>query len=469
GLEIMCGVMGILGNYSIVSSRDLLQLLTHRGQDAAGILWSSENEYESRKSMGSPATIQLPNERSNLIIGSTRYPTSGRRVASEADLKTFVGPFNTGGLALTHNGNIINMAKVCDKTYDCDSEFLTDRIALHLSSNDDNIVKAFKCLDQEVDGAYSLIGIHKGRLFAYRDPRGFKPLVFGRKNDLTVIASESTVIEMAGLELERDVYPGELVLFGPGPSMESHSISQSEAHSHCFFEYVYFAHPAATMENNLIYDTRFRLGRALARTLKKMNLETPDYVVPVPDTSRPAAQALAEELNVPMREIILKNRYLGRTFIARSPDERDRMAKSKYIYLDGKIKGRNIVVVDDSIVRGTTGKRIVEHLKEKGANKVYFAVTCPPQVNACYYGIDIATDKELIASDTSIEGIKEYIQADALIYQEMEGLENAIGLKDLCLACLDGKYPTEHARKIRKSLEENSGSCEGRDYERSLE
>jgi len=389
-------------------------------------------------------------------------------VASEADLKTFVGPFNVEGLALTHNGNIINMAKISEKVYDCDSEFLTDRLAHHLTTNEDDIVRAFKCLGQEVDGAYSLVGIHKGKLFAYRDPRGFKPLVFGRKNDLTVVASESTVIEMAGLELERDVYPGELVIFGPDRSMESHSISQNETHTHCFFEYVYFAHPAATMENHLVYDTRFRLGRALARTLMKMNLETPDYVVPVPDTSRPAAQALAEELDVPMREIILKNRYLGRTFIAGSQDERNSMAKSKYIYLDGKIKGKNIIVVDDSIVRGTTGKQIVAHLKDKGASKVYFAVTCPPQMHACYYGIDIATDKELIASDTPIEGIAKHIQADALIYQEMNGLENAIGLKDLCLACLDGEYPTEHARVIRKSIEENGCSSEGRDYERSL-
>ncbi|MFW9954833.1 MAG: amidophosphoribosyltransferase [Candidatus Thorarchaeota archaeon] len=464
----MCGVIGILGSFSLPASRDLLLLLTHRGQDASGILWSTDEGYLARKVIGNPSLLDIPDERSCLIIGSTRYPTSGRRVGSEADLEKFVGPFNVDEVALTHNGNITNMTKFTSEGYECDSEFIADRLAHHLSKSNQDLIEAFKALDREVDGAYSLVGLHEGRMFAYRDPRGFKPLVFGRSENLTVVASESTVVEMAGLNLERDVYPGELVIFGPGLSMESHSISQNETHNHCFFEYVYFAHPAATIENQLVYDTRFRLGRALARIFKKMNLETPDYVVPVPDTSRPAAQALAEDLDVPMREIILKNRYLGRTFIANTQKDRDLMAKNKYIYLQGKIRGKNILVVDDSIVRGTTGKMIVAYLKKNGANKVFFAVTCPPQIHACYYGIDIATDKELIASDTSVDGIAEYIQADALIYQDKNGLENAIGLKDLCFACLDGEYPTEFARRIRQSIEENGDSENCRDYERSI-
>ncbi len=464
----MCGVLGILGSYSISSARDLLLLLTHRGQDASGLLWKREDGFESSKTMGSPSQIEIPSSESGITIGSTRYPTSGRKVVSEEDLRTFVGPFASGNLALTHNGNITNMAQVSEKIYDCDSEFITDRLACHLLENDDDLAQAFRSLDREVDGAYSLIGIHRGRMFAYRDSRGFKPLVFGRTQDHTFIASESTVLDMAGAVLERDVYPGELLVFNPDMSMESHAIAQGKTHSHCFFEYVYFAHPAATIENNLVYDTRFRLGRALANKFRKMDLETPDYVVPVPDTSRPAAQALAEDLGVPMREIILKNRYLGRTFIARSQQERDAMAKTKYIYLEDKIRGKSILVVDDSIVRGTTAKMIVADLRKRGATSVFFAATCPPQTHPCYYGIDIATDKELIASDTDIQGIAEYIQADALIYQDMVGLVNAIGLKDLCLACLDGEYPTEHAKRIRRSIEENGTSADGRDYERSL-
>ncbi len=465
----MCGVLGVVGNIKLTSSRDLLLLLTHRGQDASGLLWTGVSGFETRKSMGSPATIEIPDESSSLVLGSTRYPTSGKRVSSTADLKTFVGPFYVGKLALTHNGNITNMARFdSGKQYDCDSEFITDRLALHLAENGGSLVKAFKALDAEVDGAYSLIGIYDDKVFAYRDPRGFKPLVFGRTATQTFVASESTVIEMAGAHLQRDVYPGELIIFGPNMSMESYSISQNEKHSHCFFEYVYFAHPAATIEGQLVYDTRFRLGRALARILKKMNLEAPDYVVPVPDTSRPSAQALAEDLGVPIREIILKNRYLGRTFIAKSQQERDATAKNKYIYLDDKIRGKNVLVVDDSIVRGTTAKMIVADLRKRGAEKVYFAATCPPQTHACYYGIDIATDKELIASDTDIEGIAEYISADVLIYQDMASLVNAIGLRDLCLACLDGKYPTEYARIIRKKIEENGSESGERDYERPL-
>ncbi|MFW9919501.1 MAG: amidophosphoribosyltransferase [Candidatus Thorarchaeota archaeon] len=465
----MCGVLGILGNYPIRASRDLLLLLTHRGQDASGLLWSGEEGFVSSKTMGSPSVIEVPESESSIIIGSTRYPTSGKKVATEDDLRTFVGPFCSATLALTHNGNITNMGQVSEKQYDCDSEFITDRLARHLSENNNDLAKAFRLIDKEIDGAYSLIGIHGERMFAYRDSRGFKPLVFGRTADHTFVASESTVLDMAGANLERDVYPGELLIFNPDMSMESHSISQGKSHSHCFFEYVYFAHPAATMESHLVYDTRFRLGRSLANKFKKMGLELPDYVVPVPDTSRPSAQALAEELGVPMREIILKNRYLGRTFIARSQEERDAMAKSKYIYLEDKIRGKSILVVDDSIVRGTTAKMIVADLRKRGAQTVYFAATCPPQTHPCYYGIDIATDKELIASDTDIQGIAEYIQADALIYQDMVGLVNAIEMKDLCLACLDGDYPTEHAKRIRRSIEENGASVDGRDYERSLE
>lgn len=464
----MCGVIGILGNYSLRMSRELLLLLAHRGQDAAGLLWMEGGNPVDGKAIGSPSLISVPDSTSNQILGSTRYPTSGRRVASKEDLDTFVGPFKVGDIALTHNGNIINMATISEKRFDCDGEFLAERLATHLQANSGDLPGAFRELESEVDGSYSIAGFYNELLFAYRDSHGFKPLVFGRSSEKTIVASESTVLDMAGVSLERDVYPGELLVFGNGGKMESYSISQNATHSHCFFEYVYFAHPAATLENQLVYDVRFRLGRSLAQTFLKLNLEKPDYVVPVPDTSRPAAQAMAETLNVPIREIILKNRYLGRTFIVRTQEERDAMARSKYIYLDGKIRGKNILVVDDSIVRGTTAKMIVADLRKRGAAKVYFAVTCPPQAHPCYYGIDISTDRELIASTASISSIAEFIEADALIYQEEHTLENAIGLKDLCLACLDGDYPTAHARSIRKGIQQQGSISNERDYERDF-
>ena len=464
----MCGVLGILGDYSLRDARDLLLLLAHRGQDASGLLWKQNEVVSSSRAMGSPARIDIPDRESQFILGSTRYPTTGRRVASEEDLQTIVGPFNFGTVSLTHNGNVTNVNTLSTKEYDCDTEFLTERLSCNIDACDGNLPAAFKKLESEVDGAFSLVWILNNRLFAYRDSRGFKPLVFGRNGNTTIVASESTVLDMAGVSLERDVYPGELLIFDRGGVMESYSISQNAMHSHCFFEYVYFAHPAATMENQLVYDVRFRLGRALAQTFLKLHLDKPEYVAPVPDTSRPAAQAMAEALQVPMREIILKNRYLGRTFIMRSQEERDSVARNKYIYLDDKIKGKSILVVDDSVVRGTTAKMIVADLKKRGAAKVYFAVTCPPQTHACYYGIDIATDRELIASTSNIEEIANFIQADELVYQETNTLENAIGLKDLCLACLDGKYPTEHARRIRDKVQELGTSPNGRDYERDL-
>ena len=465
----VCGVIGILGEISLACARQMLLLLTHRGQDASGLLWVDDGKYASAKSIGSPDQIDLPTLKTSIVLGSTRYPTTGSRVVSQDYLETFVGPFSVGNLALTHNGNITNMQSLFEGEYECDSQFICERLDHYLDTHNNDLVKAIRSLDSDVDGAYSIAGVHKGNLFAYRDPRGFKPLVFGRGNNRVIVASESTVLEMGGVALERDIYPGELIIFYSDSRMESYAIAQNEAHSHCFFEYVYFAHPAAILEGKLVYDTRFRLGRALARKFQQMEMEPPDYVVPVPDTSRPAAQALAEELGVPMREIILKNRYLGRTFILRSQEERSNTAKGKYIYLKEKVRGKNILVIDDSIVRGTTAKMITSDLKQMGASKVYFAVTCPPQSHPCYYGIDIATDKELIASESDIECISKHIGADALIYQDITALENAIGLTDMCSACLDGKYPTEHARLIRQSLAEQGASNTGRDYERSFQ
>ncbi len=464
----MCGVLGILGDMSLAEARDLLLLLTHRGQDASGLLWSTPKGFVSAKAIGSPANIDIDDARAQMVLGSTRYPTSGREMGADDDLERFVGPFHRGEIALTHNGNITNVVACAGRPYDCDTEFLTERLEVSMKENGD-LVSGIRRLEQEIDGAYSIIGIYDQCLFAFRDARGFKPLIFGRSKEYTIVASESIVLDKANVALERDVYPGELIIFREDGSLQSYSIAQGMGHTHCFFEYVYFAHPASRIENQLVYDVRFRLGRSLAILMKRLGLEAPDYVVPVPDTSRPAAQALAEELNVPMREIILKNRYLGRTFITRTQTERDKMAHQKYLYLDDKIRGRNILVVDDSIVRGTTARMIVSDLRQRGARRVYFAVTCPPQNNPCYYGIDISTSRELIASDTDIDNIRRFIGADALIYQDMDGLVNAIGLHDNCLACLNGQYPTEHAKKIRVAAKMTGDVAVGRDYERVLE
>jgi amidophosphoribosyltransferase len=464
----MCGVLGILGRYGLDASKELLLLLAHRGQDASGLLWATESAFQESKTMGSPSGLSVQREWSECILGSTRYPTSGRRVSSEDELCDFVGPFQSGAVAVTHNGNITNLSSMTEKDYQCDTKFICDRLQHHLAETGDDLPTAFVRLTSEVDGAYSIVGIHDGSLFAFRDSRGFKPLVFGRSAEHTIVASESTVLDMAHVKLERDVYPGELIVFGPNQAMQCYSISQQDGHKHCFFEYVYFANPAARIENQLVYDVRFRLGRALANRFTRLQLEEPDYVIPVPDTSRPATQALAEELGVPMREVILKNRYLGRTFIVQSPEARNAMAHYKYIYLDDKIRGKNLLVVDDSIVRGTTAKMIVKDLKKRGAAKVYFAVTCPPQSHPCYYGIDISTSSELIASQAGLEQIRDFIGADALIYQDMDGLVNATGIRDICLACLDGNYPTEHAKKIQAAIQLRDKKQGIRDYEREI-
>jgi amidophosphoribosyltransferase len=204
----LCGVIGILGNIPLRMSRDLLLLLAHRGQDAAGLLWFEGGKAIDGKAIGSPSLISLPDIKSSQILGSTRYPTSGKRVASEKDLNTFVGPFRVDGVALTHNGNITNMASISKARFECDGEFLAVRLATHLKNNSGDLPGAFRELESEVDGSYSIAGFYNGMLFAYRDSHGFKPLVFGRSSDKSIVASESTVLDRAEVPLERDIYPG---------------------------------------------------------------------------------------------------------------------------------------------------------------------------------------------------------------------------------------------------------------------
>lgn len=447
----MCGVLGIHGKTSLEQAKILLQMLTHRGQDASGIAWLEDSTAKLKltKVAGYADLLKVPNTNSKILIGSTRYPTFGTRTNAD-NLSHYAQPFvykiKYGNLAITHNGNITNVSALTDKKYESDAEFIVERLGEEIDAAQGDLKLAVKRFMEKIDGSYSIVGIYNNVIFAFRDPRGLRPLVIGQKDNLTVIASESIVLQNMGITEFMDIEPGEIIIVND-KNIE-HTKLRSNDHAHCMFEYVYFANPCSIMENSLVYSVRLRLGENIAKRIKEAGWKF-DYIVPVPDTSRPATQGLAEQLGVPVREAIIKNRYLQRTFIMKSKNERVKAAKRKYLYIPEYIKDKNLLVVDDSIVRGLTSKKIVQDLRELGAKTIYLAITCPPIRFPCYYGIDFPSDKELIAAGHTLKEIQEILGVDGIIYQKLEGLKQAIGLDDLCIACLSGSYPTPFAAELR--------------------
>jgi len=448
----MCGVLGIKGLTTLGQGKILLQMLTHRGQDASGLAWYEENNptLVTAKIDSYPDLLDLDeSKKTNMLLGATRYPTFGTRTDS-SNIETYAQPFcfktEYGDLSIVHNGNTTNLLSLTNKKYESDAHFITDYLGILINETKGNLESAVKEFMLKLDGSYSIIGVFNNQLFAFRDPQGLRPLVIGRKDNLAVVTSESVVLQNLGIENFSDVEPGGLVYIN---KKEDKAIQlEQRNHAHCMFEFVYFAHPCSYIEERLVYDVRLELGRELGKRIEKANLEI-DFIVPVPDTSKPASQALSEYLNVPVREAIIKNRYLQRTFIMKSKEERTSVAKRKYLYSPSYIKDKNILVVDDSIVRGLTSQKIIKDLRNLGANRIYLAVTCPAIRFACYYGIDFPTDEELIASGHKIKEIKQILDVDELFYQNIDSLKKSIGFSDLCTACLSGSYPTSYAQEIR--------------------
>ena len=448
----MCGVLGIKGSTTLGQGKILLQMLTHRGQDASGLSWYEEtkNKMSTVKSDSYPDLLALnENFKTYTLLGSTRYPTFGTRTDS-SNIESYAQPFSIstkyGNLSIVHNGNTTNLSALSNKIYESDAQFITDFLGSLVDKEEGNLESAIKELMQKIDGSYSIVGVFKNQLFAFRDPRGLRPLIVGSNESITLVTSESVVLQNLGIEKFEDVKPGELILINKKEII--HKQLQQKDHAHCMFEFVYFAHPCSCIEKRLVYDVRLELGRELGYRIKETMLDI-DYIIPVPDTSKPASQALSEVLKVPVREAIIKNRYLQRTFIMKSKEERSSVAKRKYLYSPSYIKGKSILVVDDSIVRGLTSQKIIKDLRKIGAKNIYLAVTCPAIRFACYYGIDFPNDDELIASGYKIEEIKNILNVDELFYQNIESLKKSIGFSDLCTACLSGCYPTTYAQEIR--------------------
>ncbi len=465
----MCGIIGILGTNN--ASAELytgLFAIQHRGQNGAGMYTSEGKDSVLKKDKGLigevfDESILEELEGSN-GIGHVRYPTIGSNVEQDAQPFKIENPIEMG---MAHNGNIVNYREMVEK-YDldlkstCDLELILHVFAKELekeSEIDENalFVAAERTMDN-LNGSYSVVTLIPGLgLFTFRDPRGIRPMVFGKKVNLDGtsfgVASENTVLDILGYKVLREVLPGEAILIKEDKSYQARQL-KNEKTNHCMFEWVYFARPDSTIERINVYEARFRLGRELAKEWQKKNKKL-DVVIPVPDTARTIALALAEELDLPYREGLLRNRYVGRTFIMPDQTSRETAVKTKLNPIIEEVKGKKIGLVDDSIVRGTTSKKLIKLMKNCNAEEVHFLVGCPPIVSPCYYGIDIPTQEELIAANRSIREIKKEIGADSLTYQNIDGLVKGIAKKkdQLCLACLDKEYPTKVREDIRDYFE----------------
>ena len=483
----MCGVIGVIGTKNsgyrtaVQESYSGLLKLQHRGQDAAGLMFVDEiNSVRLHKQMGlisevlSSADIQ--SAQSAMCIGHTRYATTGSNDSSNLQPMVLRQPVTVG---MAHNGNLVNYHELArhwlkehgslSSTNDVElllklwcSAYGTE--ALDESFSFDNAVRSTKKVLETVDGAYAVVGlIPKYGLIAFRDPKGIRPLVIGKKEDEAgvryCVTSETTALQIIGFEFVRDVKPAELIWIDIQGNIKS-AICTSASRSSCMFEWVYFAGADSIIENKSVYTSRLSLGKRLATKVQKMMHSSgwrPDIVCPVPDTSRPSTIALAEELKVPYREVFIKNRYVQRSFILNTQEARERAVQAKLSPIVSEIKGRNILLVDDSIVRGTTSKNIVRMLRKHGAKSVAFGITCPPLRHPCFYGIDFPSSKELVASGKTIDQIADWIGVDHLVYLDEFDLMDAIDNK-ICMGCINGCYPTE-----RKGYQEFSKHRRGYD------
>ncbi|MCA9370641.1 MAG: amidophosphoribosyltransferase [Candidatus Peregrinibacteria bacterium] len=473
----MCGIMAISGYQDIIQDLyDGLLLLQHRGQDAAGIM-TYNNQFHLKKANGMVRDVfhakSLSRLKGTMGIGHVRYPTAGCSSEFEAQPFFVNSPF---GIAMAHNGNLTNheeLGKELLEKYfrhlntNSDSEILLNvfAVALHQQKpkklEPEHVFGAMKTVFRKCKGAYSAVALIGGHgIVGFRDPHGIRPLQLGKRRygmkEEYVIASENTAFKGLEFEFIRDIKPGEVVYIDRKNKLHSKVVVEGTLNP-CLFEWVYLAAPDSTIDGVNVYKARVRMGEYLAEQIKKAGLEI-DSVIPVPDTGRPAAAGLADKLNIRYREGLIKNRYIGRTFIMPGQNIRKRSLRFKLHPIDLEFKGKNVLLVDDSIVRGNTSKKIVEICREAGAKNVYFASASPPIIGPDPYGIDLPTESELIAADHSIEDIRKFMGADALFYTKVEDLHKAIqyGNKNIVTfseGCFTKKYPTPEVNaKLLKKL-----------------
>ena len=467
----MCGIVGISKRVdgAAFEAYDGLLSLQHRGQDSAGIVSFDGAHFFERKGNGLVKDVfkqkHMEYLHGKMALGHVRYPTAGSSSIQEAQPFFVNAPF---GIYLVHNGNLTNvetLREIMQAKYrrhlktTSDSEILLNVLADHIykvckedpEKNPQEVVfeAAAETMD-EISGSYSVITmIDQIGLFAFRDRAGIRPLVLGKKSttlgNAWMFASEDVAIKSLGYEVVRDVKPGEAILITPDGKLIS-KICVPGKISPCIFEYVYLARPDSMLDGISVYKAQLRMGTLLADQVEKANLEI-DSIIPVPDSARPVALEMAEKLGIKYREGLIKNRYVGRTFIMPGNKMRKKSIRQKLSLVELEFKGKNVLLVDDSIVRGNTMKLIVALCRDAGANKVYVASAAPPLINPCVYGVDMPTRKELVAAGLSHEEIKNLLNVDALFYQKIEDLVNCVqfktaDVKNFCTGCFDGKYVT---------------------------
>ncbi|WGS87401.1 amidophosphoribosyltransferase [Methylomonas sp. UP202] len=466
----MCGIAAIVSHQSVNQDLyDALTVLQHRGQDAAGIVTCDGGRLHLRKDNGLTrdvfSTEQMMKLKGNMGIAHVRYPTAGCTSSAEAQPFYVNSPF---GLTLAHNGNLTNTEELKRQVFvddqrhintDSDSEVLLNVFAHELQQfgklrlTVDDVFQAVSAVHKRCRGAYAVVVMIAGfGVLGFRDPHGIRPIVYGeRKSDEGIeymIASESVALDVLDFRLIRDLAPGEAVFIEASGKLHTRQCAETTDHCPCIFEYVYFARPDSIIDNISVYKARMRMGKKLA---EKIQREWPDHdidvVIPIPDTSRTAASQIAHDLGVKFREGFMKNRYIGRTFIMPGQKMRKKSVKQKLNAISLEFDGKNVLLVDDSIVRGTTSEQIIQMARDAGAKKVYFASAAPPVRYPNVYGIDMPAARELIAHDRSEEDVCKALGADKLIFQDLSDLIEAVGrgnpnIKHFDTSCFSSEYIT---------------------------
>ena len=469
----MCGVVGIAGKTPVNQMLfDALTMLQHRGQDAAGIVTCHEGRLFLRKDNGMVRDVFHTRHMRALLgnfgIGHVRYPTAGSSSSAEAQPFYVNSPY---GITLAHNGNLTNAEEIHEDLFttdlrhmntDSDSEVLLNVFAHEMQKSGklepkaEDIFHAVTRVHERCTGAYGVVAMLTGHgIVGFRDPNGIRPLIYGSRELATgekeyIIASESVAITALGFKVERDIAPGEAIFIDANGQLFIQQCAKNPEHRPCIFEYVYFARPDATIDGISVYKARLKMGEKLAHKIIKDWGEDHDIdvVIPIPDTSRTSALELANTLGVKFREGFMKNRYIGRTFIMPGQQQRKKSVRQKLNPVELEFKGKNVLLVDDSIVRGTTCNEIIQMARDAGAHKVFFASAAPMVKYPNVYGIDMPAKTELIASERNVEEIREIIGADRLLFQELEDLKEAVRttkvpqLREFDCSVFDGVYVT---------------------------
>ena len=453
----MCGIFGISNHKDAARMTYLgLYALQHRGEESAGIVTYNGKKIRSYKAMGLVGDVfdetVMKSLTGNIAIGHVRYSTTGS--SNPKNIQPFLVNHNKGHIAIAHNGNLTNTYKLRNQMESSGSIFQTtmdSEIIVHLlaKASAKSVKGSVVWALSQLEGAYSLALMMDTYLIGARDPYGWRPLCLGRIGDSYVLASETCALDLIQAQYVRDIEPGEIVFINKD-GVESIKPFPKTRHAFCIFEYIYFARPDSDIFGNNVYNTRKRLGQQLAREFP-MDC---DLVMPIPDSGNYAALGFSQESKIPFEAGMIRNHYIGRTFIQPSQFIRDFRVRIKLNPIKDILKNKRIVIIEDSIVRGTTSRARVKSLREIGAREIHMRVSCPPLKFPCFYGIDFPTKKELIASKHTVEWIRDFIGLDSLSYLSKEGMLSSMPLsrEEFCTACFDGRYPIKPCGKLSKCM-----------------